>query len=1305
MDLRITWGRLRRTALSRPLLAQLLVLTLLDLAIHWEFLTQLNGYLAWGNYNTPYTASQLPAGPALYWNPYQYNGNPVGLPFSALSNYVESQGPLTLLASAAGATTAAKVYAFLSTLFLGGTALLLARTLIHRPIAQLAAAVFILAGPVQLVLYGQGDYQAYVAEGLVFLSLYTLWLGVHQPSRRWLWLPVTVWLLIFAFQAVQAFFLGLLLVVCLLPLYVRAWRTPHVGGAAISTTAATVVTTSVWSTWKNRAVDSLRRGVRRGGYGRDLGALFARLPALIAVAAVIFVPSYVTFYVLGTGATAYSSSLAVPLATFSAYSRSPAALMVLNGYFNFGPTMVRAGAGGAVTLAVWTAVSLALLVVIWLGYLFVRDRRLLYLLVVTVAAALIGSGPSGPFATLTTFLYLQFPGYAALNTSYYWGWFVIGPLDALMLGILVEGLIRPGTRPTPAPTPEPTLPPRSRARTVLRGLWTVRDRPRWSTATKGLTIALGVLLAATVLIPIANGAYYTAPDGIHEANYPSDYAQIPALLHQLIGNSYAGVALFNPDLSWFAPNSTPAIPNAFFLYPTVRTPGLPFYLAPDLQSNAYFFWLYDQFYSNQTRYAAQLFALVGVEYFLVFYGTQSASFYPNFLPFSEGKNASQLMRYQEQVAPVLQERSFAIYRDLAFNGVALSDSNFSLIAGPGYDELNAVAYAGVDLENQSWLYPGDLPSNACSAELGRVDRVYTASLNALLGVALQCDHVSVANPVAQTLASGNPKQTWVPSTNVLGVSVLESWPATLAATDGGSTTIHVPLSTSGCAGNCQIWLPVRCEGEGGVLTFGWDGASWSVATTTGIAGLNNTMVWIQLPFPVTGSGELSISARGGWNAVGSIYVFSGGSSSPYLSPVDWLNRTFARTTIVQVSPASGFNLPVVNGRNGLLEYFSFPAPEAVTSVPGNQGVQAIDAGGVPKTFHFPMVDPLGPGSVALLVRATGAAEVNVTLGSGPPAELFGFEPGGTLSNQNPWQVILIPWNESQSDLGTGVTLSVLSGSFWLAEVWYEPRSILGWSTPTPAASPSLGPATLVPAAGTVVSTWAYHVDASGFLSVSFGGTFGESLSLGQTLLTLSFPLSVPPGFALALSANLTPGLWISANGAAVGASAPGDYTTFGPLLQNGATGASATLTFSVATYWDFTGAVNSFAVSARFAYVELPLLWNVTDFAGGPPLSVSGSTSGYEVDADGAPLVLVRVADYPGLLTDAGASLDSAMGSLDTLLWNPSNATSVSVTPTSIEAFYIGAGISLLATAGWILIERWIRWRRVRPSPVPPTSS
>src|SRR5208282_3615931 len=197
MDLPSVFVRLRRAVCSHPFLSQLLVLATLDLAIHWTLLTELNGYLAWGNFNAPYTASQLAGGPVLFWSPYQYNGNPVGLPFGILSNYVEAAGPIYLLVGAFGPTAGAKIYILLSTLFVGVATIFLARTLVRRPIGQLAAAVFVLAGPVQLVLYGQGDYQAFVAEGLVFFSLYALWRGVFHPDQRWFWLPVCVWLLIF----------------------------------------------------------------------------------------------------------------------------------------------------------------------------------------------------------------------------------------------------------------------------------------------------------------------------------------------------------------------------------------------------------------------------------------------------------------------------------------------------------------------------------------------------------------------------------------------------------------------------------------------------------------------------------------------------------------------------------------------------------------------------------------------------------------------------------------------------------------------------------------------------------------------------------------------------------------------------------------------------------------------------------------------------------------------------------------------------------------------------------------------------
>ena len=864
---------------------------------------------------------------------------------------------MTILGLLLGPMGAAKAYAVLTTFFVGSAAMLFSRTVVRHPLGQLCAGVFVVAGPFQVALYGQGDYLEFVAEALVFLSLCAMWLAVHRPSQRWCWLPTSVWLMLFTFAQPQAFLLGILLMVCLVPVYVRDARvarglvTRWWGGAPPGDAGAHRTRPS-WRAWLSRTV---RGGANRSGFLKEIGALLARLPAVIVAAAVILIPAYLTFYILGSGATASSSTLALPLSTFHAYSRVPLSLLTLSSYFGLSGTMVGSGLGGAMAAAAWMAVVVLLVALVWVSYLFVRDVRLLYLLVVAVAAAMVGAGPLGPLAGATVYLYLHVPGYAALNGSYYWDWFVITPVYALMLGLLVEGTLRPGPGRPAAFTGSSR---RAGTRTLRRLLGTPHEVPStraWARATRVVAVGVVVLLGVSVLVPIVNGGYYGPPDGIHEANYPAGFDQVPTLLRNLIGNSYAGVALFNPDVNWFLTNSSQLVPNAFFLYPTVRTSGLPVYLAPTLQSNSYYYWLYDQFYSNSTHYAGELFALVGVEYFVVFYGIQSALAYPQFLPTSYDKNASALMEYQQGIVPVVSEKSFSIFRDLAYNGVALADRDLSIVAGPGYEELNALAYAGIPLENQSWLFASDLPSNDCATDLGRVDRVYATSLNALIGVALECDHVSVADPVEETAPYANPSQAWTPSTSTLNVSILESSTQPLATTIGGPHTLSVPLSAGGCPGTCRIWLPVRFDGDGGNLSFGWGSSTWTLHTQLGFSGLNNTMVWVELPFGVAGSGTLSITGTGGWNAVGSIYVFDSGSATSPFSPTDWLNRTLSNASVVQVTPASVFDLPTFATTGPHFEYVHSPPNATSNSFPGGQGIEVSNVGSAPVSVTLPMV--------------------------------------------------------------------------------------------------------------------------------------------------------------------------------------------------------------------------------------------------------------------------------------------------------------------------------------------------------------
>jgi hypothetical protein len=300
-----------------PLVGQALVLLALDLAIHGRLLLDFGGYISWGNFLTAYTASQYPSGPALSWSPYQYGGTEVGLPFANLVGYAEATGPLAVLSTAFGATAGTKLYIVLSTLGLGVAAILFVRTLVRHPLGQLAGGAFVMAGPFQLALYGQGDYQEFVAEALVFLAIVALWEAIRRPAWRWLWFPVAGWLILLTFQSPQAFLLGFLLMGALLPIYIRAWRRAQgltgVRGAVFGNPTPRTVgpPPTGWRRWLQRQRD------RYGAFLRDTGAVVVRVPALVAAGAVIVVPAYVTFYLLGSGATASSSSLAVPLTTFT----------------------------------------------------------------------------------------------------------------------------------------------------------------------------------------------------------------------------------------------------------------------------------------------------------------------------------------------------------------------------------------------------------------------------------------------------------------------------------------------------------------------------------------------------------------------------------------------------------------------------------------------------------------------------------------------------------------------------------------------------------------------------------------------------------------------------------------------------------------------------------------------------------------------------------------------------------------------------------------------------------------------------
>ncbi len=1239
-----------RAFLARPIVWQSAGLTLLALSILGVGLLRFDSYVTFGNLELPYTVGQYRAllSPPGVWTPFQYFGFPTPAPFVDLVNYGTEVVPLALLAIAIGPVAAAKVFLVVSTVFLGIAFLLFVRTFVRSPAGQFLAAAFLLAGPFQLALYGQGDFQQFVSQGFIFLGLAALARAADRPADRWLFFPLALWLLVLSLWSLQLFLLGVALYLVFGAVYLGRHR-PR-------------------ATWRRAAATFYAR--------------FGMLPILLAPLLVT-----VLFGALNLGAT---SPQALPLSTYVQYSAAPWRVFFLFGYFNLNFNMVAQVSTG---LAVgWSAAVVALLVLIWVGGIATRDRRVLLCFGLVLLASFFGAGASGPIGPLNVWLYLHVPGIQALNASYYWDWMVVAPLYALAAGALWETLRARTTAPT-----VPLRGPLRRAVGVLRRRY---PRPRLQRYYRYTTFALVGAVVVVAAIPYGSFAPYGGSAGMHAIDYPADYATIPPLLEQLVGHGYAGVALFNPDVNWFLFNSTHPVQNVFFLYPSVRTVGISTYGSYPTQSNTFAYWLYQQFYSNSTRYIGELFATIGVEYLLVLNGTQSSSAGSGtFLNFSYGQSANRLMADQVGIVPAYSSADFVLYRNLFYGGVAASADHLSLVAGD-YGELNAIAYAGVNLTAQAFLYPTDLTPSTCPDELPLVDRVYAPNANALLGIGLRCDALASADPLLAASPSAQPSAAWTSSTRVQGVpSVVDAWPGPLAVSDGGEHVLSLSVRAAGCgATGCRLWLPVRFGAEGGVLSFSWAGATATYQTGQGYAGANNSMVWIELPFALgDGSGTLRISASSGWNAVGSVLVEGPALSSPSsvlsavraaLPDADFFEAA-PGVTVDRVDPGS---YAPSGGQGG------YYASSSSGYDPAGSALLLRDLVPSPIVLPLSLAGAPAPGWLSLLVLGGVPVRFEVSIGD-QNLTLGSVAPGPPAPTNWTWDRIYL--NGSSAPLGQPWSLTLESGTLYLAEVAFVPAADSPGSAPI-VPGPALSLVQTTPANGaTNVSVRILPTASASTIAVS--GQFPPAPPLAPyATFALSGP--VPAADQIVVTTNAPPGLLFAVNGTLIGGTtAPDGVLLPSPFRTGGAGTAPLEVTVSVLSDGAPSAARAenlSISIGVSNAVATVPF----GDLAPTPSPTVRADSAGYTVTDPGASgLLWVRVAYYPGLTPTGGAALDPALGSLTTLLWNPGRATSVFVTTRDAAAYAISIPAIVAATGLWIVVElAVVRRSASRRGPSPP---
>ena len=1235
---------------------QLLVVVVFLLITQWRLIENVTGCVVWANYTLPCTQVQyltwVQWNPPLgVWRPLAGMGGLPTLPFSTTLEGATYWYPAAGLSDLIGPSEAAAWYAVLSVLFLAAAFLLWSGTVIRRRAGRFAALLLIIAGPFQLQLYGNGDYALFVAEAFTLLSIYLLYHAIHEVRRRWLFYPASFACLIVSFAQVQIFLLGFILYAAFLVLYVVplgegpfAARLKILGGLALR---------------------------------------FLALPLLLCplILPALFSPPF------GLGP---ASSYANPLLIFRHFSATPQSVFFMLGYLWTPGTALTDYTGYAMVMSasnstladIWTVLTIVLLLSVWGGILLFRDRRGIAMLALALLAALFGSGTQGPLGPLNTYLYLHLAGYQEINASYFWDWMIVVPATALALGVLVERISEAsalGQPSTSAPRHEAV--PRGIAE-ALRSF--LRHRPTLRPVTlRALALGLALLLLTTIVLPYTigsqNGPVQGGTVGIQTVAYPNDYASIPGSLTHLVGSSYAGVAVFNPTRAWYLYNSSSVVPNYFYYFPTVRSPIIPSYNTAPVASGFYSYWAYEALYSNSSTYVGQLLALSGIGYLLVFYGTQPI---PSYLFASyAGTNVTRVLEYQHGITRVVSSKDFAIYKDLYFTSAAASLSSFSLVAG-GYSELDAMAYAGLNLSQQGVVFASDLPEGACTRYLERTSAVYTASANALEGLALACSARSTSDPVDFLSGDHTVNDGWVSSFSseggALGETIVEAWPSPLAVTFGRGHATSVPVTIGTCR-SCRLWVLVRFAPGDGELRFDWAGSAWSVNTTQTWSGTNNSMIWVQLPFqPGPGQGALVFTSLSGWNAVGPVYVAAPETVS------SWLANLSATKPVVLTQPGATLAPPNATAPGQSWYYCTLQTIESFERSSlcfQAMGSQSVD-------FNLTLLRGQ-VGTLSLLIRSTSYADLEVTSSSRP---LFGFQTDDSKLSTFRMGWVRVPSGPGELSSTGNLSLRLVSGGEYLSEVIFTPDSFYGPLVPAPG-----GPLLTSPVIGRtpLVSGFNFTLASGGGSAQELAGNIhfqspGNNYYLGRVTLSRTSLVR----YDVAITYDVSPGLTITLDGVPMGGNG-----TAGPTQVN-----SSMYTITLGSSWTssslqfFTaGATAETSVNATYTitvqYGVLPVHSNLSNMERSGAWTIQPDSNGYRLSGDAASLILVRVPYYPVLTVGtSGYAIAPAFGSVDSLIIGSGNVTELTISTTVERYLLLGYEILGLTMAVWIATEYlWLR--------------
>ena len=790
----------------------------MSIIFYFRFLFSFIGLPSWGNYIIPFSASNLRQ--SFFFNYYQYNSIPQPTPETIFLQYIFFSLPTIFLAKLLSTFIIEKLYVVFSLILFGLSINYLSGRITRNFRLRMLALLFFLFNPFMIMILSAGDSLVLVSQSFVLISLGLLVDNLktyrHGFFLNYKWV-ISVVILSLSIISYQSFILGTLLYFIVLIIF---------------------------------SID-FEESLKKRNFVVTLCIATGTIPLLF----VLILPDLIPGFFTSNGL----SLIEIPsLSNLSGNGVSAWNLLILKGYPpNIGWSAVE-NLGGGLVYDIWSSVIVLMLIVLLIMPFLQKNFPRMLISLSIVFFSFLGAGTGSILFPLNSYLFLHFPGYASLNASYFWDWFILVPLYFLLLITTFEN--------------------RRTKSADINTSFVHRKSTLYNYLTsKRVTTLFALLLIFVIAMPILSQGYYNS-SGINNSvgrNMPASYQQINHELKIISGNSSGGVAFFNPDYNLFFNNTSKNFYNPYLSFPELRTAELQYYGAPSTTSTRYFYWLYNLFYQNQTKYLGALMSLAGIKFFVVLNNTNSYSYGESFMPFSEGKNATQLMQFQYGIKKLYSGEGYSIYQNLNYTGTAVSVSNLTLVAG-GFDELSMLPYYGFNISQLGILMSQDLNATNFNNLMGKVKNIVVPSTNSMNGIILR--GVGTSLQISSYASSSTPFSGWANSLNLWSAYYGCIDPFAITNQSNALLSVNSNINSSGNYSiyfqmyhytNPSIFYPTEKSGEVNV-TVGGKIYSFNASNIT--CGVTNSFLWERIQAHLNPGEIISFKNVRGWDELGGLLI-------------------------------------------------------------------------------------------------------------------------------------------------------------------------------------------------------------------------------------------------------------------------------------------------------------------------------------------------------------------------------------------------------------------------------------------------